>query len=134
MERARKKRLHHWALTLSVGVSAAASTILLCFGIVRRWELLFVIEFIFFEGITLSAIAQAIRIRSSKLISACRSAPDPVQRTSGLGSLPLDSSYVILPLAVVTILLLTPFEEIAASRRIRVLSICLALSTSLTTR
>ncbi len=40
-------------LTWAVGASAAASTLVLCFGLLHRWELLFVFEFIFFEGITL---------------------------------------------------------------------------------
>lgn len=47
-------------MTGAVCASTITSTIVLCLGILYRWEILFVVKFIFFEGVTLWAICQAV--------------------------------------------------------------------------
>lgn len=120
-------------MTGVVCASAVASTIVLCLGILYRWEILFVVEFIFFEGVTLWAIGQAVRPQRRPSSGASAGT-----RADGLGdavelhyttSSHHGSSYVSLPW-----LSLTLDNEFAGStaRKTRLLSGRLALSTSLT--
>lgn len=51
IEAAKRNRKRAWILTWAVGFSAVVSTVLLVFGVLHGWELLFLGEFIFFEGI-----------------------------------------------------------------------------------